>query len=372
MAEGGLVALPMHGEVKLRKEGYRTRDGHVLEWIERLRPDLPVTVRSRPEPFPRVSLARRHGRTNPSWEWQSPQPLTLPPLKAKREWWVKSLRFEPGAEVGYDAAIVWNPIAGAHLLGRTIQAKRLVVDLLDDWSVHVAFEPIHPELEEAYARVFELADVITANSEGTVKLAARFGHEAVLLTNGVDAERFEAAGDRRGDDSPLTVGYAGKLSERLDLEMVTGTAARLPDVRFEIAGPLTSATPQADREIRRTLERQPNVHLLGDIPYEVLPDLIGTWDLGWVPHRIGKFEVGGDVIKTYEYRAAGLPTVITPIIGADRSPDGVTVVESVDDAVSAIEAIAETGPRPPRIPADLPDSMSWREKTGYLLGALDL
>jgi len=370
VSEPGLIALPMHGEVKLRNEGYRTRDGHVLEWIQRLRPDLPVTVRSRPEPFPRVSLARRHGFANPDWRWESPQPLTVPPLRAKREWWVKSLRFEPSAQASYDAAIVWNPIAGAHLLDRTLQAGRVVVDLLDDWSVHVAFEPIHPQLEKAYARVFDLADVITANSEGTVKLAARFGHEAVLLTNGVDAARFEAAGDSRTGDAQIVVGYAGKLSERLDLEMVTGVATRLPEVRFDIAGPLTSATPKADREIRGALESQPNIRLLGDIPYERLPQLIATWDIGWVPHRIGKFEVGGDVIKTYEYRAAGLPTVITPIIGAERAPDGVSVVASADDAVSAIEAITGSDSRPPRIPADLPESMSWREKTGRLLDAL--
>jgi glycosyltransferase involved in cell wall biosynthesis len=294
----------------------------------------------------------------------------LPPLKAKREWWVKSLRFEPEEEVSYDAAIVWNPIAGAHLLERTIRAERIVVDLLDDWSVHVAFEPIHPQLEEAYARVFELADVITANSEGTVKLAARFGHEAVLLPNGVDAERFEAAGDLRPAGAPVVVGYAGKLSERLDLEMVTGAADRLPDVRFDVAGPLTAATPRADREIRRALEGRPNIRPLGDVPYERLPDLIGSWDIGWVPHRTGKFEVGGDVIKTYEYRAAGLPTLITPIIGADRAPGGVTVVSSVGDAVDAIEAITESSSKPPRIPAELPPSMSWREKTGRLLNAL--
>lgn len=360
----------MHGEVKLRKEGYRTRDGHMLEWIGNLRPDLPVTVRSRPEPFPRVSLARRHGFARPDWTWESPQPLTVPPLKAKREWWVKSLQFEPSDQVSYDAAIVWNPIAGAHLLDRTVRAERIAVDLLDDWTVHVAFEPIHPELEKAYARVFDLAYVITANSEGTVKLAARFGHEAVLLPNGVDAERFASAGDSRAAGTQLVVGYAGKLSERLDLEMVTGAAARLPDVRFDIAGPLTSATPRADREIRRALEAQPNIHLLGDVPYEQLPDLIATWDIGWVPHRIGKFEVGGDVIKTYEYRAAALPTIITPIIGADRAPAGVTVVASVEDAAGAIEAIAGSGSRPDRIPADLPPSMSWREKTGYLLDAL--
>jgi glycosyltransferase involved in cell wall biosynthesis len=362
----------MHGEVKLRKEGYRTRDGHVLEWIERLRPGLAVTVRSRPEPFPRVTLARRHGRTNSNWTWQSPQPLTLPPLRSKRRWWVESLKHEPDNVASYDRAIIWNPIAGSYLIEKGLSAERILVDLLDDWSIHVAFEPIRHELEESYARIFEAADVITANSEGTVSLAERFGHDAVLLPNGVDPERFGSAGDLRLDEGPLIVGYAGKLSERLDLELVTAVADRRPDVLFEVAGPLTAATRRADREIRVNLASRPNVHLLGDIPYDNLPELIARWDIGWVPHRIGKFEVGGDVIKTYEYRAAGLPTIITPIIGSERTPAGVTVVSNAEETTTAIDEIAAQGRRPPRLPADLPASMAWRQKTLQLLNALQL
>lgn len=362
----------MHGEVKLRKEGYRTRDGHMLEWIERLRPEMAVTVRSRPEPFPRVTLARRHGRANPDWTWQSPQPLALPPIREKRRWWVDSLKHEPSAAAAFDGAIIWNPVAGRHLLDRSIRADRIVVDLLDDWSVHVAFEPIHAELEKAYARVFDAADVITANSEGTVKLAARFGHEAVLLANGVDPERFESAGDRRPEGGPLVVGYAGKLSERLDLELVTAVAYSRPEIRFEVAGPLTAASRQTDRVIRKTLQSRPNINMLGDVAYDRLPQLIAGWDIGWVPHRIGRFEVGGDVIKTYEYRAAGLPAIITPIIGSDRTPAGVTVISTAEEATAAIDEIAHQSVRPRRIPADLPASMSWREKTAQLLDALQL
>jgi glycosyltransferase involved in cell wall biosynthesis len=357
----------MHGEVKLRKEGYRTRDGHVLEWIERLRPDLPVTVRSRPEPFPRVSLARRHGRTNPGWDWQSPQPVTLPPLKAKREWWVKSLRFEPQDEVNYDAAIVWNPIAGAHLLNRTIHADRIVVDLLDDWSRHIAFLPIRESVEEAYSALFQQADIVTANSEGTIELAARFGREAELIPNGCDPELFGLPGDCR-TGKKIIVGYAGKLSERLDPDLIADVAKALPDVRFEIAGPFATATSDATRQIQRPLQHLPNVTFLGDIPYPDLPALIATWDFGWVPHRVGEFEVGGDAIKIYEYRAAGLPVLSTSIIGTSRAPAGVAVFESYSEAVEQITGLTDgLSTRPGRIPAKLPESMTWETKTSRLI-----
>lgn len=366
MADGGLLALPMHGEVKLRKEGYRTRDGHVLEWVERLRPELPVTVRSRPEPYPRVSLARRHGRANPDWNWVSPQPATLPPLRSKRTWWVRSLRFEPQTETSCDAAIVWNPLAGANLLGNSVRADRVLVDLLDDWSIHIAFEPIRRQVEEAYGRIFDLADVVTANSEGTVRLASRFGREAELIPNGCDPEMFGAPGDRRRGDATV-VGYAGKLSERLDPELIVKVAEALPDVRFEIAGPFATATTAAKREIQRLLDGPGNIDLLGDVRYEELPAVVSSWDIGWVPHRVGAFEVGGDAIKIYEYRAAGLPVLTAAIIGAERAPSGVTLFDGAEGAVAEIRRLTEASPRPDRIPAQLPPEMTWAAKTDRLL-----
>lgn len=367
-----LIALPMHGEVKLRNEGYRTRDGHVLEWIERLRPNLNVIVRSRPEPFPRMSLARRNGRANPAWTWQTPQPLTAPPLRSRRRWWVESLRFEPNDPIRTRSVLIWNPIAGAHLLDGVIDADRVVVDLLDDWSVHIAFEPVRSEVEAAYAKIFDRADAITANSEGTVALAARFGHEAELITNGCDPERFQAPGDRRSGSKPI-VGYVGKLSERLDVELVESTAHALPEVRFEIHGPYAVAGRDTVNRIRK-LGRLPNVQLGGNVPYEKLPARIASWDIGWVPHRVGSGEVGGDVMKVYEYRAAGLPTVITPIIGSDRRLPGVTVAADKDAMTTEVNRILGPAgsPRPARLPIDLPEKTTWRHKTERILELLGL
>ena len=34
--EADLVCYPMHGEIKVIKEGFRTRDGHLIQWFSRL------------------------------------------------------------------------------------------------------------------------------------------------------------------------------------------------------------------------------------------------------------------------------------------------------------------------------------------------
>ncbi len=66
-----LMAFPMHGQHKLSREGYRTRDGHFIEWFGRLLSDSGSTaVISRPRAPPHRCLAegeksgvgRQHGR----------------------------------------------------------------------------------------------------------------------------------------------------------------------------------------------------------------------------------------------------------------------------------------------------------------------
>jgi hypothetical protein len=76
------------------------------------------------------------------------------------------------------------------------------------------------------------------------------------------------------------------------------------------------------------------------------------------------------VIKTYEYRAAGLPVLSTPICGVDqRGLDGV-VVEDLDRHATALAALTRDGARVPRRPAAIPRDATWRHKADVVLAAL--
>ncbi len=360
----GLVAVPMHGETKIRTEGLRTRDGHMLEWFARLRPSVQAGVYSRPEPWPRVTLARLRGATTPSQlVFVSPQPRTIPNLRHRRDWWIQSQRFMPSLPSDIPA-VIWNPISGAAAL-RAGHAGPLVFDLLDDWLVHPAFERLREDIKRAYGVIFSKASLVTANSEATLELAREFGrHDAVLLRNGVDPERFSLP---PSDHSTITVGYGGKLGFRIDVELVASVASRLPHVRFEFAGPSLA------KEQTRALRRIPNVVLLGDVRYDRYPELMRRWDVAWAPHRLGEFEVGGDLIKLYEYRAAGLPTVSTKVIGWERALDGVRAVarEDIGDAIAGIIAGFQAGGIP-REPISLPYETTWRAKSEFIVKHLEL
>ena len=240
-----------------------------------------------------------------------------------------------------------------------------MLDLLDDWTVHYAFTPIRAQVEAAYEAAFAAATHVVANAEGTVELAHRFGRtDAVLLPNGCDPDRFSTDSVASG---PLTVGYVGKIGKRLDLELITMVATRLPGVDFVFAGPIL------DREYRAPLAHLPNVQLLGDVHYDDVPELLRTFDVGWVPHLVGAGEVGGDVIKTYEYRAAALPVLTTPIIGASsRGLDEVHVRTTADEHQEWIAGQRANGPRVPRRKSPIADGVTWRHKSASLLPLLGL
>ena len=238
----------------------------------------------------------------------------------------------------------------------------MAFDLLDDWTIHYAFQGVSQEVDRAYRRLFDHASVVTANAEGTVDLARRFGRDdVVFLPNGCDPERFDATSLAEG---ATTVGYVGKIGKRLNLELIIEAAKALPQVSFVFAGPVL------DAEYRRPMEERSNIKMLGDVHYENVPALLRTFDVGWVPHRVGDGEVGGDVIKTYEYRAAGLPVLSTPVTGAaDRGLDAVTVLPAAEQ-VAWLRDHLSNGSRIERVVTNLPRDVRWEGKAEFILDRL--
>ncbi|MCV7416423.1 glycosyltransferase [Mycolicibacterium litorale] len=362
------MAFPMHGYRKMVDEGFRTRDAHLIEWLAKfVMPDGIVEVLSRPEPKV-LDLRRRFRRrpnsatTNPYLADHSSSTWRLPNLTDRRRWWVDSASHYASPRAPASApAIIWNPFVAVSNVADTVFniRRRTIADLLDDWTVHYAFAGIRDRVEDAYRCLFDRVHHVTANSEGTAELARRLGRPDVeLMTNGVDPERFDPGSTATG---PMTVGYVGKIGHRLDLDLVCTAARSLPSVKFVFAGPIL------DAGYRDPLEREPNITLLGDVHYEDVPSLLSTFDVGWVPHRVGEFEIGGDILKTYEYRAAGLPVLTTPVRGAGKRGLVAVQVAEAEDHPRLLATLASNGPRVERDPTPIPVEHTWEAKARRLL-----
>ncbi|WP_167674239.1 MULTISPECIES: glycosyltransferase [Rhodococcus] len=309
-----------------------------------------------------MTLTAKHASLNEMNSYS----MRLPSLSDRQRWWETSKNSyrRPRADSGRIPALVWNPfVAVSNVADIVFNGQRMVhLDLLDDWTHHFAFGAIKKEVEAAYAAAFESATYVTANSEGTAALARRFGRSDVtMILNGVDPQRFSTISAAKG---PITVGYVGKIGRRLDLELIQQAARQLPNFQFVMAGPVL------DAEYKTGLEFIPNVKLIGDVHYDEMPSLLQTFDIGWVPHRVGEGEVGGDVIKTYEYRAAGLPVLSTPVAGAGSRGLGSVTVLAAEKHIAFLDAELAGRTRVARIPERIAAEMRWGTKTLDVLNPL--
>jgi glycosyltransferase involved in cell wall biosynthesis len=155
---------------------------------------------------------------------------------------------------------------------------------------------------------------------------ARDGREpSAVIPLGIELERFRAG---RPVIDGRVVGNVARLAEQKGHRTLLGAAARLPDVRFVVAG---------DGELRSELERgaPANVEFLGH--RDDVPDLLASFDVFAFPSR---FE--GLCLAVIEAQAAGIPVVATPVGGIRETVvDGETgFLVPVDDDAALAERIS--------------------------------
>ncbi|MBT2790451.1 glycosyltransferase [Paraburkholderia strydomiana] len=129
--------------------------------------------------------------------------------------------------------------------------------------------------------------------------------------------------------------YHGVLSDfKVDFPLLLKTMQARPDWHLIIIG--------AEREGQRSelfaqLGRLPNVHVLGYRQYESLPQYLRGMKVGVLPTLLNDYTRSMFPMKFYEYLAAGLPVVSTPLDFAKESRAGLEVGSDVDVFISAIE-----------------------------------
>jgi glycosyltransferase involved in cell wall biosynthesis len=151
----------------------------------------------------------------------------------------------------------------------------------------------------------------------------------------VDSAHFETARLlRAARDGALTqtAGYVGVIDERLDLDLLAGVAADLPDWRFRIVGPVTKIDPDS-------LPRAENIEYPGMAEYAHLPGIMAGFDVALMPFALNDATRRISPTKTLEYLAAGLPVVSTRV--PDVVADYTGIVRLADTVPQFARAIID-------------------------------
>jgi glycosyltransferase involved in cell wall biosynthesis len=147
----------------------------------------------------------------------------------------------------------------------------------------------------------------------------------MYLPNGVDWKRFTAPPDPAAIPERLAssakrgrpvAGFVGALARWVDAELIAELAAARPDWDFALVG-----EPLDDSFARLEASRYANVLWLGPRPYGAIPSILSAFDAALIPFRTGPEGANASPIKLYEYLAAGLPVVATPIAECAAVPE---------------------------------------------------
>lgn len=177
------------------------------------------------------------------------------------------------------------------------------------------FASVPPWAHDYWRRTLSEVDALFVVSEYYRRqLAEQTRKPLILLGNGVEAPTFEAPGAVPPDLAALPrpwIGYVGLLSHFLDFEVLEALRQARRGGTVVLIGPPSPATDAAVAEFGA----REGVALLGPRPYEDVPAYMQALDVGIIPFRANdRFVQGINPNKVYQYLAAGIPVVTTPVL----------------------------------------------------------
>jgi GT2 family glycosyltransferase/glycosyltransferase involved in cell wall biosynthesis len=236
-----------------------------------------------------------------------------------------------------------------------IEARRrfgwkVVYDCMDEWD---EFPGMNPRVLEAEKRLVAEADLVTVSAQRLlekwpgsvlVRNGADFGHfanAAPVILSREDGEGSQNARSSHSeilrfaqDDGGAVIGYFGAIAPWFDVDLLVRVAKERPQYSFVLVGGVF------DVEIPPL----PNVHLLGQQPYELMPAYLREFDVCIIPFVVSNVTAATDPVKVYEYLSQGKPVVSTPM--PELEPYRELLWFAGDDFAETLDrALAENNPQ---------------------------
>lgn len=181
----------------------------------------------------------------------------------------------------------------------------LIYDCMDNWA---AFPGAAEGMAGREAQLCDAADRIWVTSRGlAARMHGKFASKLEYLPNAADVGHFQSVPAMKVRKSRPALGFVGWMGEWLDDELIAAVSRLLRGWDILMVGP--------DRLTRKQKAglRQPNIHCLGAKAYEDLPAFLANVDVAMIPLRLNDLVRCVNPVKLYEYLAAGIPVISTPL-----------------------------------------------------------
>lgn len=195
--------------------------------------------------------------------------------------------------------------------------------------------------KKAEEQLLKKADVVFVTAVALEAYCRLFNSNTHYLPNVVNYDHFSSA--RKVSELPRDlavipeprIGYIGVLSDfKIDFDLILNVAKAEPKWHWVLIG--EEREGQYSEKVR-ALKTVPNVHFLGHKRYQELPTYLAGFHVATLPSLINRYTNSMFPMKYYEYLAAGLRIVSTPIEFTRRCSAGMEVGASHEDFKNSIE-----------------------------------
>jgi len=236
--------------------------------------------------------------------------------------------------IGLSHPILWvENIRSADIVNDFDSGLKLyyVSDLFADDSYTTA----HYLQHQREKSISDASDMVICVSKELYELKRSERDHVFYLPHGADFDLFRQTAEKGVQLEELTgirrpiAGYFGTLTAYNDIELLLWCARNLPDVSFVLAGQVTGGDYSE-------LQRLDNVHFLGWLPYEKIPQLCACFDVCMLAWRMSRWIECCNPLKMFEYMASGKPIVSVAIKEAMLYSDVISIAHDKEEFRKAI------------------------------------
>jgi glycosyltransferase involved in cell wall biosynthesis len=276
-------------------------------------------------------------------------------------------------KLGMRRPILWAYVPQAEALLSALDPEIVVYHCVDDIAAQAGIDTA--SFRAAEQRFAARADLVLASAPALASRMRSLSRNVLYAPNVADTDLFAGA-LAPGTSDPAVVAlpaprivFTGALvAKKLDLPLLVALARARREWSFALVGPIGPGEPRADLSL---LSGEPNIHLLGPRRYRQLPDVLRAADAGLIPYARNDLTASIFPMKVYEYLAAGLPVVATPLPALAQIAEVATAPDATGIAQLLERAIAEDDPARRLARSRAAGSHSWDRRLEEIAAAIE-
>jgi glycosyltransferase involved in cell wall biosynthesis len=305
-------------------------------------------------------------------------PLVLPlhsnaPVRAVNRRLLAILVRRATRRLGMRRPILWAYVPQAEALLDVLEPQLVIYHCVDDIAATPGIDAT--TFRAAETRFAARADLVLTSAPALAERLRGVSENVLYAPNVADTELFASALDDGPVDPaidrlprPRIVFTGAVVATKLDMDLLVALARAKRDWSFALVGPIGPGDPRTDPS---ALAAEPNLHLLGRRPYEQLPSVLRGADAGLIPYARNELTNSIFPMKVYEYLAAGLPVVSTPLPALSEIDEVASAADAAGIAALLEQALAHDTPQRRAERSRAAQTHSWERRMQEIAAAVD-